>query len=141
MADGMQLEWNDTAFRARLQRYIDAFPGQAEETVAKVALRVLADIKVGWPVLTGLSRASWLGPRKVAPLTYQLSNALIYSKIIEYGGYHLGPKTIPAGGETLPGNIMVQRGIFPRQRPAAPVRRALSKAYGVMGEELKKALR
>jgi hypothetical protein len=141
MADGVAFTWDDTQFAARLQRYVNQFPGQAEETVAKVALRVLADIKIGWPVDTGASRAAWVGPRKVAPLAYQLSNAFVYAKVIEYGAFGLGPKTVPAGGETLPGSITVNRGIYARQRPAAPVRRALAKAYGVMGAELAKALR
>jgi hypothetical protein len=135
------LEWNDKAFQARLQRYIAQFPEQAEQAVFKVAARVLADTKVGWPVDTGFSRAAWVGPRRVGALEYQLSNSAPYAAVIEYGGYNLGPKTAPAGGETLPGRIYVNRGNYPRQRPAAPVRRALSKNYGVMGEELKKALR
>jgi hypothetical protein len=136
------LQWDDTAFRGRLNRYVAQFPAEAEKVVFKVATRVLSDIKVGWPVDTGASRAGWVGPRQIAPLTYQLSNPFVYARVIEYGGYPSpGAKTAPAGGETLPGGIVVQSGIFPRQRPAAPVRRALSKNYGVMGAELAKGLR
>jgi hypothetical protein len=138
----LELQWDDTAFRDRLNRYVAQFPAQAEQVVFKVGARVLADIKVGWPVDKGASRAGWLGPRQIAPLTYQLSNPFVYARVIEYGGYPSpGPKTAPAGGETLPGSIAVNRGNYPRQRPAAPVRRALSKNYGIMGAELAKALR
>lgn len=141
MPDRVTLEWNDAAFRERLARYVGTFPGQAEQAVFKVAARVLSDIKTGWPVQTGLSRAAWLGPRKIAPLTYQLSNPFPYARVIEYGGYKLpGPKTHIAGGEVLPGNIHVNRGVYPRQRPAGALRRALSKNYGKMSTELGKNL-
>jgi hypothetical protein len=138
---GTELTWDDAAFRARLNYYVAQFPADAERVVFKVATRVLADIQVGWPVDTGASRAAWIGPRQIAPLTYQLSNPFVYARVIEYGGYPSpGAKTAPAGGETLPGGIAINAGVYPRQRPAAPVRRALSKAYGVMGSELAKVL-
>lgn len=135
------LQWNDTAFRARLNGYVQRYPAQAEQIVFKVAAEVLADAKVGWPVDSGASRAGWIGPRRIDTLTYQLSNPFRYARVIEYGGYRgLGPKTVEAGGETLPGSITVNRGIYPRQRPAAPLRRALSKAYGRMTKALGEAL-
>jgi hypothetical protein len=141
MPDGVSLTWDDTAFQARLQDYINVLPQDAEKILFRVAARVLADIKAGWPVDTGASRAGWIGPRKIAPLAYQLSNPFTYARVIEYGGYMgSGPKVGPAGGETLPGGVTVNRGLYPRQRPAAPVRRALAKAYGQITLELDKRL-
>ncbi len=135
------LEWNDAAFRAWLNRYVQRYPQEAEQIVFKVAAEVLADTKVGWPVDTGASRAAWVGPRRIDTLTYQLSNPFRYASVIEYGGYRgVGPKTVATGGETLQGSITVNRGIYPRQRPAAPLRRALSKAYGRMSQALGEAL-
>lgn len=137
MPDGLVLTWDDTQFRARLQDYVNIFPQDADKLVFKVAARILADIKRGWPVDSGASRAAWLGPTQVEPLAYKLTNPFVYSRVIEYGGYPSpGAKTAPAGGETLPGGVTINRGNYPRQKPAAPVRRALSKGYGQMTKEL-----
>ena len=86
------------------------------------------DIVIGWPVDTGVSRAAWQGPRKRGFAHYDLINNVVYSPVIEFGGYRgVGPKTAELGAELLPGGIQINGGIYPIQRPAAPVRRALSK--------------
>jgi hypothetical protein len=137
MPDSVTLEWNDRLFTQRLSAYAAQVGENAEQAVFEVAADVLADIRIGWPVDSGDSRRAWIGPRKIAPLTYQLSNPYPYARVIEYGGYPgVGPKTSRYGGSSLPGGIAINPGIYPIQRPAAPVRRALAKAYGQIGKRL-----
>lgn len=122
---------------AALQRLITVTEHQADQVVAEVATAVLADIVDGWPVDSGVSRAAWWGPRKVGPAQYQLGNPTLYAATIEYGGYPgIGPKTEAGGGENLGHDIVTNRGIYPKQKPAAPVRRALAKHAGEISEKL-----
>lgn len=86
------------------------------------------DVIKGWPVDTGASRAGWQGPTKVGHAHYRLRNDYDYAPTIEYGGYPgVGPKTEKVGSHVLPGGVAVNAGIYPSQRPAAPVRQAISK--------------
>ena len=100
------------------------------------------DIVQGWPVDTGASRAGWQGPTKVAHAHYRLRNDYDYAAVIEYGGYPgVGPKTERVGSHVLPGGVAVNGGIYPSQRPAAPVRQAISKRTLPLREQIAKAMR
>lgn len=138
MAD-VTLQWNSGPFQNRLQKYLKKVEGNMEQALVAVALDVLDEIKAGWPVDTGASHDSWIGPRKAGTLEYRLSNPFKYARVIEYGGYpHPREKTVQFGPATLPGKITINAGVYPRQRPAAPVRRALSKAYRQLGKQLQR---
>jgi len=118
--------------RGALSSVIDRFQRRAEarfdEEMRKEAGLVREDIITGWPIDTGASRAGWQGPIKIVG-GYQLRNDYPYASTIEYGTYPgVGPKTVAVGSTTLPGGININKGIYPSQRPAAPVRRALSKS-------------
>jgi hypothetical protein len=129
-------------FRGRLTRFLVTTTHGADAAVFGVAADVLADTMRGWPVDTGVSRAAWFGPVKVEEAAYQIGNPLRYARIIEYGGYPgVGPKTAAFGGATLPGGLAINAGIYPTQRPEAPLRRALAKAYGQMGRAIATHLR
>ena len=100
------------------------------------------DIVKGWPVDTGASRAGWQGPTKVGHAHYRLRNDYDYAPVIEYGGYPgVGPKTEKVGSHVLPGGVAVNGGIYPSQRPAAPVRQAISKRYLELQRAIGQALR
>lgn len=100
------------------------------------------DIIKGWPVDTGASRAGWQGPTKVADAHYRLRNDYDYAPTIEHGGYPgVGPKTEQVGSHVLPGGVAVNGGIYPSQRPAAPVRQAISKRTLPLREAVGKAMR
>ena len=137
MAERSAIEWHLERFNAQLARLVQQMPAQADRVVFTVAQEVLSSIKRGWPVDTGVSRNAWIGPTKVAPAAYQLSNPYIYARVIEYGGYPgVGPKTERTGGETLPGGFDVNAGVYPVQVPHAPVRRALARHYGQIAQKL-----
>jgi len=86
------------------------------------------DIVRGWPVDTGASRAGWQGPIRRGYAHYEVVNNFVYAPIIEFGGYPgVGPKTQFAGGVANAERIDFNPGIYPTQKPPAPVRRALSK--------------
>lgn len=100
------------------------------------------DIVEGWPVDTGASRAGWQGPTKVGHAHYRLRNDYDYAAVIEYGGYPgVGPKTERVGSHVLPGGVAVNGGIYPSQRPAAPVRRAISKRTLPLNDAVSRVLR
>lgn len=100
------------------------------------------DIIEGWPVDTGASRAAWQGPTKVGEAHYRLRNDYDYAGVIEYGGYPgVGPKTERVGAHVLPGGVAVNGGIYPSQRPAAPVRQAISKRTFPLAESVAKVIR
>lgn len=100
------------------------------------------DIVEGWPVDTGASRAGWQGPTKVGHAHYRLRNDYDYAAVIEYGGYPgVGPKTERVGSHVLPGGVAVNGGIYPSQRPAAPVRRAISKRTLPLNDAVARVLR
>ena len=132
----------DTArFSARLAQFAAATGRDTEQVVFEVAAQVLGDTQAGWPVAEidgGASRAAWWGPRRIGPLAVQIGNPLIYAKVIEYGGYPgVGPKTERFSGTRLTGSFPINPGVYPRQKPQAPLRRALSKTYGTMGKAIK----
>jgi hypothetical protein len=113
------------------------------DDVARDQAGLLRDeIIEGWPVDTGASRAGWQGPTKVGEAQYRLRNDYDYAPTIEYGGYPgVGPKTEVVSAHVLPGGISVNAGIYPSQRPAAPVRRAISKRTVPFHEAIAKVLR
>ena len=125
-----------------VQQYGNRRRQQADE-VARVEAGFFRDeIVKGWPVDTGASRAAWQGPTKVGHAHYRLSNLMDYAWVIEYGGYPgIGPKTERVGAHVLPGGIQVGGGIFPKQRPAAPLRRAISKRTVPLREAMAKVMR
>ncbi len=117
---------------AGLGNLIEAFAAQKrreiDEAFREQAGLLRDDIIKGWPVDTYASRAGWQGPTKIGEADYQLKNDYPYAATIEYGGYPgVGPKTHEVGAFVLPEAIQVNGGIYPTQRPAAPVRQALSK--------------
>ena len=115
-----------------LSQLVQAYGGrvrvQADE-VARAEAGMLRDAIIeGWPVDNYVSRAGWRGPTKLAHAHYQLRNDYDYAPTIEYGGYPgVGPKTERVGAQALPGGIQINQGIYPSQKPAAPVRRGISK--------------
>ena len=116
----------------RLTRDIEAYARKVNADLDREFLRQATllrnDIVIGWPVDTGVSRAAWQGPIKEGFAQYSLRNNVVYSPVIEYGGYRgVGAKTAELGAQFLPGGIQINGGIYPTQRPAAPVRQALSK--------------
>jgi hypothetical protein len=113
------------------------------DDVAKREAGELGDeIVRGWPVDTGASRAAWEGPSKVGDAHYRLSHNLDYAGVVEHGGYPgVGPKTEQVSAHVLPGGIAVNGGIYPSQRPAAPVRRGISARTLPLHEAVAKAIR
>jgi hypothetical protein len=100
------------------------------------------EIVKGWPVDTGASRAGWEGPSKVGDAHYRLSNNYDYAGVIEHGGYPgVGPKTEQVSAHVLSHGIAVNGGIYPSQRPAAPVRRGISARTLPLREAIAKAIR
>ena len=142
MADRVRIDIDLARFNARIHRYVQASGRDADAAVLDVALNILDDTQSNWPVDSGESRASWIGPTRVGPGSYQLSNHTPQSPVIEYGAFRgLGPKTVQFGGATLPGGQQINAGIYSSQVPAAPLRRALSKNYLRMGQMLKAAMK
>jgi hypothetical protein len=138
----LMLELPVTEFDADMRRLLSTMERQADRVVAETAVNVLGDIVEGWPVDSGLSLAAWAGPTRVAPLHYQLSNNVQYALVIEMGGYKgVGPRTEHFGGNALPGGFAINPGIYPTQRPQAPVRRALSAHHNDITEGLRQLLR
>lgn len=134
----VQFKLDTERFNRRLQAFVRRTEAAADRIVQRTALGVLRDTLIGWPVDTGASRAAWQGPFKLGPAVYQISNPIRYASALEYGGYKgVGPKTERFGPATLPGGFTINAGIYPRQRPAAPLRRALAKHYGEITKELK----
>lgn len=106
-------------------------------TVGEVATEWAASTIEGWPVDTGYSRASIEAPRKIGYAHWQFRITADYARVIEYGGYRgVGPKTVSKPAEILPGGIAVGGGIFPSQRPSAPLRRGKSKIKVELAKEL-----
>ena len=65
-----------------------------------------------------------------------------YAGVIEFGGYPgVGPKTERVGGQQLAPGIEINDGIYPKQRPAAPVRRGLAKEQRAYIRGLRQILR
>ena len=137
----VQFELDVARFNRRLTQFLATTTRDAEQVIFETAAQVLGDTQEGWPVAEvdgGASRAAWWGPRKVAALAYQIGNPLIYSKVIEYGGYPgPGAKTERFSGTRLAGGFTINPGVFPRQKPQAPLRRALAKNYGELGKAIK----
>ena len=68
MADGATLTFDTARFNTRLAQFLASTTREAERVVFEVAALVLGDTVESWPVDTGLSRASWWGPRKAGEL-------------------------------------------------------------------------
>jgi hypothetical protein len=142
MADRIEFTLDLTRFNRKVSALASHAEQDALQVVMAVAADVLADTVQGWPVDTGLSRGAWWGPRRVGPAAAQIGNPVRYARVIEYGGYRgVGPKTVRVGGQRLPAGLSINPGIYPRQRPAAPLRRALATNYGHMTRLLRERLR
>ena len=125
-----------------VKAYGDRVKVQVDEVGRSECGHFRDEIVKGWPVDTGASRAGWQGPTKVGHAHYRLHNNYDYAPTIEYGGYPgVGPKTERVGAHTLPGGIQINQGIYPSQRPAAPVRRGISKRTMPLNNALIKILR
>jgi hypothetical protein len=114
-----------------IEKFSRRVRAKADQRMQVEAQEFRSDIQDGWPIATPISRgsrAAWVGPFKVAEGHYRLINPFPYAGVIEYGGYPSpGPKTAQQGGQMLPGGIQIGGGVYPTQRPAAPVRQAMSK--------------
>lgn len=127
-----------------VQQYGRRVVDQADEVASSETGQLRDEIVKGWPVgpNSGASRAGWQGPTKIGHAHYRLRNGYDYAPTIEYGGYPgVGPKTERVGSHVLPGGIEVNSGIYPSQRPAAPVRRGISKRTVPFREAVLKIMR
>lgn len=78
-----------------------------------------------WPVDTGYSRASIEIPERIALAYWRFRITALYANVIERGLYPgVGPKTSQEGPEDFGEGVQVGRGIYPTQKPFAPLRRA-----------------
>lgn len=130
-----------------MQRVSRTARAKADRNIRQESGILKTDIQAGWPVGDSTdedyihSRDAWSGPFRVAEGHYRLINPMDYAGPIEYGTYPgVGPKTAQVSGQTLPGGITVGSGIYPTQKPIAPVRQAMSKrklawAQGKFGTE------
>jgi hypothetical protein len=117
-----------------MEKFSKRIKDRSDQSLAKEAQVFREEIIAGWPVGTGggvdtvRSRDAWSLPSKTGEGVYRLVNRMPYAATIEYGGYpNPGPKTERQGSRILPGGIEVDGGVFPTQKPAAPVRQAMSK--------------
>lgn len=125
-----------------LADYGERVMAQADAVARAEAGELRDDIVKGSPVDKGTFRAAWQGPTKVGVAHYRVTNNTDYGPTIEYGGYPgVGPKTARVGATVLPGGVEVNSGIYPSQRPAAPVRQGISKRTLPLREALAKVLR
>ena len=114
-------------FERVVRRYIRAMDAEVDAFVGTAAARLRRNVQHGWPVDSGLSRAAWDGPTRVGVAAYRIANHSPYAGVIEFGGYPgVGPKTQRIGGRPLGAGLEINDGIYPKQRPAAPVRRGLA---------------
>ena len=118
----------DTASFARtLTRISQRTERDLDTEVLTSTAELKAGVQKGWPRLTGTSVGAWEGPLRFGRLHWGIRNSVVYAHVIEFGGYPgVGPKTIQFAGEILADGIVVNEGIYPRQKPAAPVRRNLA---------------
>ena len=129
-------------FNARLAAFVQRVGADVDRVVYKVATDVLRDTVQGWPVDTGHSRAAWWGPRRIGPSAFQIGNPTRYARVLEWGLYRgVGPRTVRVSGTRFPGGFQVTPGIYSKQKPAAPLRRALAKNYGEMTKQLQANMR
>lgn len=125
----IRIQTNAAAYKRTLRRFVARVERDLDNLVQQAMLLMLRRIQQSWPVDTGISRLSWSTPRRRAPRDWELVNNAKYASVIEFGGYPgVGPKTVALGAEQLAGDISVGSGIFPKQRPSAPVRRAQAAA-------------
>jgi len=119
-----------------VRKYGTRVEGQVDGVAKEQAEQMKNDIVKGSPIdntagkgnLHGHFRDAWQGPDRVGHAHYRVKNLTVYGPVIEFGGYPgVGPKTEHVGGETLPADFQINAGIYPSQKPAAPMRRGLSK--------------
>lgn len=123
-----------------LQKYAQETKQNVDKVVEDQIKLFKSDTEAGWPTDTFFSIESIGEPEHVAFAHWRFRITAPYAGVIEYGGYPgVGPKTSQQAGTILPGGIAVGGGIYPTQRPSAPVRRALSKRKVFFIEALKKA--
>lgn len=98
-----------------------------DQELAAGASRIESELDRTWPRDTGYS----IGRFKLSKIQrghYRLTNDAPYSNVIEFGGYPgVGPKTVRVGAVQLAPGVRINAGIYPKQKPAAPVRRAMAR--------------
>ena len=142
MADSIDFTFDTKDYASRIMTYARRLNRDLEQVQEGFAANVLRDTKVGWPVDTGASKAAWQGPTRLFPFAYEIRNPAPYARVIEFGGYPgVGPKTLQVSGTRLPYGIETESGIVPKQRPAWPVRRALSRNFGLYIRRIRHAER
>lgn len=125
-----------------IRAYGDRVRAKVNDVARSETGQLRDEIIKGWPVDTGASRAGWQGPLQKGYAFYELRNEYPYAATIEYGGYPgVGPKTEKVGAHVLPGGIQVRGGIYPSQKPAAPLARAISKRIVAFKTELGAVIR
>jgi hypothetical protein len=128
MSIEFSLEPSGNSISQLLQGYAEDATRDIDKDAFELASFLREETIRGWPVDTGASRAGWQGPTKLGEGHYEIRNEYAYAGVIEYGGYRgVGPKTASGGNFVLPGGIEVGGGIFPTQKPSAPLRRGFSK--------------
>ena len=133
MAKMLSFETNIQQFARSLAQFARVTERDLDGIVAGTAAQVLADTQRGWPVDEGVSRAAWRRER-VGFAHQRLRNPTVYARTIEFGGYRgTGPKTERIGpASLLPSGLRTDAGIYPSQRPNAPLTRALNRNLAAM---------
>lgn len=138
----IRIEIDAQSYIRALERFADTVERDLDILAQQSLLLALRRIQQGWPVDSGISRLSWSTPRRRGPRDWEIINTARYAAVIEFGGYPgVGPKTVALGGEQLPGDIRIASGIFPSQRPSAPVRRSQSAAVPEIRRDVEQVLR
>ena len=137
----IQFDLNEGDITASLNRFLRLVERDLETVLDRMSLLLLREVQLGWPVDSGVSRAAWtLGHAR--QLIREIVNTSAYARVIEFGGYPgVGPKTVQRGAEQLPGEISIGAGIFPSQRPSAPLRRALAKIQPELDRQVADVIR
>jgi len=132
-------------FGSILGKYVSRVEASSKQ-VLRQEIGTLRDVILElWPVDTFASRGGWQGPIPIEGLSgeigFLLKNEFDYAAVIEFGLYPgVGPKTALQPTTILPGEQTIHRGIFPTQKPHAPVRRALSRRFLALNRALANAL-
>lgn len=129
-----------------IKRYGDLVERDLDKLVFRHANILLTSIVRDWPVDTGVSRAGWRGPERdrsiPGAISWKVVNFVSYAPVIEYGGYRgIGPKTAREGSEVLASGIQKNQGIYPTQKPSAPVRRNLARRTFEIKKDINRLLR
>lgn len=127
MADRVQFDIDTRSFTQAMRRFAERSELGGERVLRMTALSVQTDVTDHWPRDTGQSAGKWQ-VRRLSREEYELRNRAPYAVTIEFGGYPgVGPKTVRLGPQRLAEGIVTNAGIYPKQKPAAPLRRALAR--------------